>query len=177
MAKLTDEEKQMARANMQEGARQRIAERGMLQFPADPETILAVYDAADRQRINVGTLLRLWVQEKLAEEVVIRMAPDPIARVENPNAAQPLVKKTTNELQIDCEVAAEILAEMLAFCAKELAEEADADTQNLEKIETLEKQILELKRDKLSIGLDNTEVINKALYFYAPLLKKRTRVC
>lgn len=89
---------------------------------------------------------------------------------------KPLIQKTHDELQIDCEVAAEVLAETLAFCAKELADERDAEYPNLEKIETLEKQVLELKRDKMSIGVDKTEVINKALYFYAPLLKKRTAV-
>ena len=91
-------------------------------------------------------------------------------------ATKPLVKKTIDELQLDCEVAAEVLAETLAFCAKELAEERDAESPNQEKIETLEKQVLELKREKMSIGVENTEVINKALYFYAPLLKKRTAI-
>jgi hypothetical protein len=91
-------------------------------------------------------------------------------------ATTPLIKKTIDELQIDCEVAAEVLAETLAFCAKQLAEEREASSPNQEKIETLEKQVLELKRDKMSIGMENTEVINKALYFYAPLLKKRTAV-
>ncbi|MBZ0184811.1 MAG: hypothetical protein K8F91_01075 [Candidatus Obscuribacterales bacterium] len=55
-----------------------------------------------------------------------------------------------------------------------MAEERDAEYPNQVKIETLEKQVLELKRDKMSIGVDNTDVINKALYFYAPLLKKKT---
>lgn len=88
--------------------------------------------------------------------------------------AKPLIQKPIDEMQIDCEVATEVLTEVLAFCAKKLAEERDAEYPNQEKIETLEKQVLELKRDKMSIGLDNTEVINKALYYYAPLLKRRT---
>lgn len=89
-------------------------------------------------------------------------------------AAKPLIQKAIDEMEIDCEVAAEVLTEVLAFCAKELAEEKDAEDPNQEKIKTLEKQILELKRDKMSIGAENTDAINKALYFYAPLLKKRT---
>ncbi len=68
-----------------------------------------------------------------------------------------------------------LLLETLAFCARELAEERDAESPNQEKIETLEKQVLELKRDKMFIGVDNSEVINKALYFYAPLLKEENR--
>jgi len=43
-------------------------------------------------------------------------------------------------------------------------------------LEALETQLLELKREKLSIGVDNSAVINKALYVYAPLLKKRAVV-
>lgn len=89
---------------------------------------------------------------------------------------QPLLKKTTDELQIDCEVAAEVFAEYLAFCARELAAERDVEFPNTEKIGALEKQVRELKREKMSIGLENTELINKALYVYAPLLKKRAAV-
>lgn len=84
-----------------------------------------------------------------------------------------LIKKTTEELQIDCEVASEVLAECLAFCAKELAQERVVESPNQEKIEALEKEARELKQQKMSIGLENTEVVHKALYFYAPLLKKR----
>ncbi|MBI1271744.1 hypothetical protein GC174_15055 [bacterium] len=87
--------------------------------------------------------------------------------------AKPLIQKAIDEMQIDCEVAVEVLTEVLAFCSKELAKEMDADYPNQEKIETLEKQVLELKRDKMSIGAESTDVINKALYFYAPLLKRR----
>lgn len=89
---------------------------------------------------------------------------------------QLLLKKTTDELQIDCEVAAEVFAEYSAFCARELAAERDAESPNTEKIEALEKQVRELKREKMSIGVENTELINKALYVYAPLLKKRSLV-
>lgn len=89
---------------------------------------------------------------------------------------RPLVKKTTEELQIDCEVAAEVFAEYLAFCARELAAERDVEFPNTEKIDALEKQVRELKREKLSIGIDNADLISKALYVYAPLLKKRAAV-
>jgi hypothetical protein len=84
-----------------------------------------------------------------------------------------IVKKTTDELQVDCEVAAEVYAEYLAFCAKQLAEEWAAESPNQEKIDTLEAKVRKLKKEKLSIGINNTVVINKALYLYAPLLNKR----
>jgi hypothetical protein len=91
-------------------------------------------------------------------------------------ATKPLLNKSTDELQIECEVASEVIAEYFAFCAKELADEKDNSAPNLEKIEALEAQLLELKREKMSIGVENSAVIHRALYVYAPLLKKRTAV-
>jgi hypothetical protein len=88
-------------------------------------------------------------------------------------ATRPLIEKSTDQLLVDCEVASEIYAEYIAFCAKELAEEKEAKFPNEGKVEALESQIRELKREKLSITVDNYAVINKALYVYAPLLKKR----
>ncbi len=79
-------------------------------------------------------------------------------------------KKTTDELQIDCEVVAEVLAEYSAYCANKLADERDNASPNQEKIEALEAQLREIKREKMSLGLDNTDVIKRALYIYAPLL-------
>ncbi len=81
-------------------------------------------------------------------------------------------KKTTDELQIDCEVAAEVIAEYFAFCAKQLAKEKKNASPNADKIKTLEAKLVELNREKLALGPDNADVINKALYIYAPLLKK-----
>ncbi len=76
-----------------------------------------------------------------------------------------LVKKTLEELQVDCEVASEVLAECLAFCAKELAQERAVESPNLEKIEALETEARELKQQEMAIGVENTQVVHKALYF------------
>lgn len=91
-------------------------------------------------------------------------------------ATKPLLKKNTDELQVDCEVASAVIAEYFAFCAKQLSEEKDNDSPNPEKIQALETQLRELKKEKMSIGVANAAVINKALYVYAPLLKKRAAV-
>ncbi len=88
-------------------------------------------------------------------------------------ATKPLVKKTFDELQIDCEVASEVIAEYFAFCAKEMSDELDNLQPNQEKLDALEAQLLELKKEKRAISVESPEVINKALYVYAPLLKKR----
>jgi len=68
MAKLNPEELAQARANLKEESRRRVAERGLLQFRADPETVLAVLQAADAQKMPVGALLRQWIQERLRAE-------------------------------------------------------------------------------------------------------------
>jgi len=81
MAKLNSKQLQKAHAELKDDARQRIAERGILQFRADPETVLAVLDAADKQNIPVGALLRQWVQEKISLDSASDKAPDLIQRV------------------------------------------------------------------------------------------------
>ncbi len=81
MAKLNQKQLQKAHAELKHDARQRIAERGILQFRADPETVLAVLDAADKQNMPVGALLRQWIQEKLMLETTSKKAPDLVQRV------------------------------------------------------------------------------------------------
>lgn len=82
------------------------------------------------------------------------------------------LKKTTDELQIDCEVAAEIIAAYFARCAKQLAAEKRKASPNDEKINALESQLRELHREKMELGVDNTKLIEKALYIYSDNLKQ-----
>lgn len=81
MAKLTKKELEEARKKLKDEARQRIIERGILQFRADPVTIDAVLKAADEQRLPVSTLLRNWVQEKLLIAKTTHESPDLLVRV------------------------------------------------------------------------------------------------
>ncbi|QQR59655.1 MAG: hypothetical protein IPG59_09250 [Candidatus Melainabacteria bacterium] len=81
MAKLNKDQLQKAHNKLKDTARQRVAERGILQFRADSELVLAVMDAADQEAIPVGTLLRKWVQEKLQLESARDHAPDLMERV------------------------------------------------------------------------------------------------
>ena len=81
MAKLSKKQLEKAHLELKDDARQRVAERGILQFRADPETILAVMVAADKAQIPVGSLLRQWVQEKLQLETASEKSPDLIQRV------------------------------------------------------------------------------------------------
>ncbi len=81
MAKLNSKQIEKAHSDLKEDSRQRIAERGILQFRADSATVLAVLDAADKQSMPVGALLRQWVQEKLLLEVATQQEPDILQRL------------------------------------------------------------------------------------------------
>jgi len=81
MAKLNAKQLKKAHSDLQDDARQRIAERGILQFRADPETVLAVMSAAEQQNMPVGALLRKWVQEKLMVDSAKEKSPDLIERI------------------------------------------------------------------------------------------------
>ena len=54
MAKLKPEELKRAHKELKSDARKRIAERGVLQFRADEETVLAILKAADERQMPVG---------------------------------------------------------------------------------------------------------------------------
>jgi hypothetical protein len=81
MAKLNAKQLEKAHKELKDDARQRIAERGVLQFRADTETVIAVLDAAEKANMPVGALLRQWVQEKLMLETAEKKAPDLVQRV------------------------------------------------------------------------------------------------
>jgi hypothetical protein len=83
------------------------------------------------------------------------------------------LRKTTDELLVDCEVASEVIAEYFAILATELANEKNSSTPNLEKVKTIESSMRELKKEKRILSPDNVDLINKALYNYATILKKR----
>lgn len=81
MANLNKKRLEKAHKELNGDARKRIAERGVLQFRADEETILAVMSAADKVNMPVGAMLRQWVQEKLHIESAGKKAPDLVQRV------------------------------------------------------------------------------------------------
>ena len=81
MAKLNATELNSAHKELKADARHRIAERGILQFRADPETVQAVLEAADEQNMPVGAMLRQWVQERLMLETGKQKSPDLVQRV------------------------------------------------------------------------------------------------
>jgi hypothetical protein len=81
MAKLNRDELDRAHKELKADAKKRVADRGILQFRADAETIMAVMQAADEQELPVGALLRQWVQQRLYLDGAQRKAPDLVQRV------------------------------------------------------------------------------------------------
>ena len=49
-------------------AKQRVAERGTVQFRLDKDSMLHLMYVADRKKVPVGTLVRMWMVEHLANE-------------------------------------------------------------------------------------------------------------
>lgn len=86
--------------------------------------------------------------------------------------------KTNDELQVDCEVAAEIIAAYFARCANRLAAEKRKSCPNEEMISALESQLRELHQERMLLGVDNTKLIEKALYIYSDNLgRAKTSSC
>ncbi len=83
MARLNAKQLEKAHKELKDDARERIAERGVLQFRADPQTVMAVLDAADKANMPVGALLRQWVQEKVMLGTAEKKAPDLVQRVKS----------------------------------------------------------------------------------------------
>ena len=81
MAKLNSDEMDRAHKKIKAEAKQRVVERGLLQFRADPETVKAVLQAADKQNMPVGALLRQWIQDRLMLDTAKQNAPDLVQRV------------------------------------------------------------------------------------------------
>lgn len=81
MTKLNASELNSAHKELKNDARQRVAERGVLQFRADPETVQAILQAADERNLPVGAMLRQWVQERLMLETGMQKSPDLVQRI------------------------------------------------------------------------------------------------
>lgn len=57
-----------AKANLKAQARQNIIERGLFQFRCEPETYARLLDLAASRRMPVSTMVREWVEQRLASE-------------------------------------------------------------------------------------------------------------
>ena len=96
MAKLNQNQVNKARNELQNDARQRVAQRGILQFRTAPETILAVISIAEEREVAVGKLLRQWIEERLELEQATKKTPDLLERL---SVLEETVSYLTNKLK------------------------------------------------------------------------------
>jgi len=80
------------------------------------------------------------------------------------NSTPTISDRNSNEHGIDCEIAADIIAECFAFFAKLLAEEKNAPSPSCARVEALETQLRALRREKMAVAVENSALITKALY-------------
>lgn len=69
------------------------------------------------------------------------------------------------------EAATETLAEYIGYLNSEIGAEEDRGEPNLGRIEALGHELEILVDERRAITPDNLDLINRALYVYAPLLK------
>ena len=55
---------------IQREARQRILDRGKIEFRVEHELMSAVLDLAAKQKMPVGPMIRQWVQERIKQEFI-----------------------------------------------------------------------------------------------------------
>lgn len=55
-------------SKLRAAAKQEVAIRGTVQFRLDEESMLNLMKAADDKKMPLGTLVRMWVVERLREE-------------------------------------------------------------------------------------------------------------
>lgn len=53
---------------LQQDARQRILERGKIEFRVEPDLMVAVLDLAQERKMPVGPMIRQWVSERIVQE-------------------------------------------------------------------------------------------------------------
>ncbi len=68
MPKMTKEQLDKRKADMTKRARSEVAKTGMVQFRVDEDSINKLYDHAAKVKMPIGTMVRQWVLERLAQE-------------------------------------------------------------------------------------------------------------
>ena len=65
---------------LQQEVRQRILERGKVEFRVEPELMSEVLDLAKERKMPVGPMIRQWVSERVAQET--RKSPKPKSQLD-----------------------------------------------------------------------------------------------
>ena len=77
-------------------SRNRILERGKIEFRIEPELLAAILDLAKERKVPVGPLIRQWVKERLEQELNSTTQPSQLDVIEK-KIDQILSQKNTKE--------------------------------------------------------------------------------
>lgn len=68
MPKLTDKQLQMRKLEMAARSRAAVAKKELVQFRLEADKIVKLYEIAAENEMPMGTMLREWVSERIAQE-------------------------------------------------------------------------------------------------------------
>lgn len=78
----------------------------------------------------------------------------------------------SDQLEINCAIARDIISQYFAVTATELATEKDSPSPNNKaRIEALEATLKELHQEKMQLSTDKADLIKKAFTAYAKVMK------
>jgi len=77
-----------------------------------------------------------------------------------------------DHVEIDWEIARDIIAQYFAVTAGELANAKENELSGSVRIQELETRLKKLRQEKMQLTSDNTNLINKAFTEYAQALRK-----
>jgi hypothetical protein len=81
--------------------------------------------------------------------------------------------KCLDELEVDCDIARDIISQYFAVTASELASEKDNKSPDKDRIGALETRLQELHQEKMQLSTVNAEMITKAFTMYAKVMKDK----
>ncbi len=116
-------------------ARDKVVERGIIQFRADPELMSKLLEISEHRKIPLGTMIRNWVEERLESEQIqeptanIAALADKIsaAVLTGLHAAHMVLPTSTAQISLTCAASAdfytgiEIRKRQIDYYSKELA--------------------------------------------------------
>lgn len=99
MPKLTDKQLQQRKLEMAARSRAAVAKKELVQFRLEAEQIVKLFEIAAKNEMHMGTMLRHWVNERIAfEETGSDTSLYPDKQVNRDLSAGFVVKETTTEL-------------------------------------------------------------------------------
>ena len=94
-------------------------------------------------------------------------------RMKSATATKSPVRKSVAELEVDYDVARDIISQYFAMTASELSAEKNSKSPSQVKVGELESRLKLLHQEKMHLSLDNLELISKVFTTYVPIVKQK----